>query len=275
VTASLVEPMSSVASRRHPAGAVRDDSGARAIERVAEQLEARALGFERRRDARCVFATAYAHLSRRLARRLNGAGFAEPSWVTELATTFAGYYFRAVDGFDSGTLEPGAWQSVFEASRGGRTSVLEDLVLGLTAHIVNDLPRALCDVGLRHATGRSRLDDYQRLNDVLGDAIEGVQGAVTRRYDPLLGALDLIAGSSDELLTNYGLRLGRAAAWYNAERLMDPELRGAAEAAISRSPRLVLEALIEPPFWSLRCVARGARWVSHGLRRWPARDGRS
>jgi hypothetical protein len=239
---------------------------------IAERLEARALGFERKRDARCVFATAYAHLSRRLARRLNHSGFAEPGWVAELASAFAGYYFRAVDAFDSGTLAPGAWKSVFDASRAGRTSVLEDLVLGLTAHIVNDLPRALCDVGLRDVTGRSRLDDYQRLNDVLGDAIERVQGAVTRRYDPLLGVLDLIAGSSDELLTNYGLRLGRAAAWYNAERLMDPELRGAADAAISRSPRLVLEGLIEPPFWSLRCVARGARWVSHGLRRWPARE---
>jgi hypothetical protein len=250
----------------------RASADAYGIATVADRLAARAFEFERRHDSRCVFATAYAHLTRRLSAAIDRAGFGEPAWVADLALVFSGYYFRALDAFEDGTLTAGAWKSVFDAGKAGGTSVLEDLVLGMTAHIVNDLPLALCEVGLRDAQGHSRLPDYHRVNDVLGAAIGEIQDAITHRYDPLLGALDFIAGSSDEILTSYGLRLSRALAWYNAQRLLEPDLREAAEISIAKSPSRVLTELFDPPSWSLGFIARGVRWVSGLARRWPAPD---
>lgn len=250
----------------------RRSAHAGAIERTAENLTARAFEFERRHDPRCVFATAYSHLSRRLASALEGPSFSEPAWVAELTTVFADYYFHASDAFDSGTLAPGVWKSAFEAGKAGHTTVLQDLVLGMTAHIVSDLPHALCDVGLRDATGRSRMPDYHHVNDVLAAAIEEVQSVISHRYDPLLGALDLLAGHGDEILTDYGLRLSRALAWYNAERLLAPKLRATTEASLERSTKLVVRDLVDPPWLSLRRVARGVGCVSRAARLWPARD---
>jgi hypothetical protein len=246
------------------------DTPRQSIAAIADELERLAGGFERARDPRCVFARAYMRLTRELSRAVPAAGFADPQWIGQLAQVFAEYYLRALREYDAGTLKKGAWATVFAASERGRTSVLEELVLGMTAHIVNDLPLALCDVGLVAPNGQSRIFDYHLLNDVLGRAIEDVQAEVTRRYDPLLRALDHLFEDYDEILTNYGLRISRATAWYNAHRLLDPHSRAAASQAIARSPQVTLDEVLNPPLCSLRFAFRGARLISRAARRWPS-----
>jgi hypothetical protein len=240
-----------------------------AIAAIAGELESLADRFERARDPRCVFARSYSLLTRVLSGALPSAGFSDPAWIARLARVFADYYLRAVHEHDQGTLHAGAWVSVFDAGSRGRTSVLEDLVLGMTAHIVNDLPLALCDVGLAAPDGSSRIGDYHRLNDVLGSAIADIQTEVSRRYDPLLHALDHLFEDYDEILTNYGLRISRATAWYNAHRLLDPPSRRDASEAIARSPAVTLHEVLDPPLWSLRLVFRAARCIARAARRWP------
>jgi hypothetical protein len=237
---------------------------------LANDLEQKTLVFERARDSRCVFACSYARMTRVLAASLPRADFADPAWVAQLAIVFAEYYVRATREYDAGTLVRGAWSTVFKAGSEGRTSVLEDLVLGMTAHIVNDLPLALCDVGLINARGESRIGDYQALNDVLGWAIGDIQDEVSRRYDPLLGFLDHCAESYDEIITDLGMRVSRATAWYNAQRLLHSPTRPAALAAISRSPEITMRELLDPPLLSARFALRTARCVARASRRWPA-----
>jgi len=236
---------------------------------LAEELERHALTYERARDARCVFARSYANMSRVLAASVPRAGFSDPAWIAQLAVTFADYYFRALRDQDAGMLVSGAWSTVFRAGQQRRTSVLEDLVLGMTAHIVNDLPRALCDVGMIGPRGESRIGDYNLLNEVLAQAIEDIQYDLSRRYDPLLGLLDRLYESYDEILTNYGLRISRATAWYNAQRLLDPASRAAALGAIARSPEITLREILDPPLPTLRCLFRAVRLLSRKARRWP------
>ena len=171
------------------------------IAAIGDDLAQRARAFESARDPRCVFAQAYARLSHELAGALPGAGFSDPEWVARLGGVFAGYYLRALHAYDARALAPGAWATVFHAAEHGRTSVIEDLVLGMTAHIVNDLPQALCDVGLRAPDGSSRIADYHRLNDVLGAAIGPIQDEISRRYDPWLHVLDQLFEHYDEILS--------------------------------------------------------------------------
>jgi hypothetical protein len=237
---------------------------------IAATLAAMAQRLNCNRDHRAVFTTAYQLLSEELAAALQTKRFSDPIWVADLAQAFAKYYLDANVAYESGTLTPGAWRTVFSALEAGKTSVLEELLLGMTAHIVRDLPYALCDVGTQYADGSSRVGDFHEMNDVLGDAIEKIQRQIARCYDGSLGVLDRIVESYDELLTNYGLRVSRAAGWYNAERLRDPASRAATVDALERSPEITLTRLLDPPVWSLRLLARGARVASSLARRWPA-----
>ena len=236
---------------------------------VAEQLAVLAARFDRSRDSRAIFTTAYVLLTRKLARALTTDVFYDPSWIADLARTFGRYYIEAIQAFDAGHLPKGAWATVFTALQQRRTSVLEDLVLGMTAHIVNDLPQALCEVGMVRPDGTTRIRDFHAMNDVLGTAIEEIQDAIEDRYDGSLRFLDHMLESYDELLTNYGLRTGRAAAWYNAVRLLDKDSHDVTLEAISRSPEITLNTLLNPPVRSLRLLLRGGRLLSRCSRHWP------
>lgn len=80
--------------------------------------------------------------------------------------------------------------------------------------------------------------------------------------------LDQLAGRHDELLTNYGIRLWRGMAWYNAERLLASPVN--AERSIAASPGAMAKELLHPPV-GFDVVLRILRWISTWFRRWPAR----
>lgn len=239
------------------------------LDAVATRLDARARELDEREDSRAVFTRGYALMTRRIAAELLTSGLDDPEWVVALAEAFAGRYFHALDAYDSGGDVPPAWRAVFATLARRRTSVLEDLVFGVYAHIVRDLPHTLQEVGLVHADGRSRVRDHHVVTGIVGRAIDDIQAAVSARYGPYVGSLDRIGQRYDEILTDYGIRLSRGMAWYNAMRLADPASAEAAAASVERSPEVFVDQVMNPPLWSLRVGSRASRWLAAHLRRWP------
>lgn len=236
---------------------------------IVERMEAYLTRYEAARDSRAVFTYGYIQFTRALWTGLAVAPFSDPAWVAIMAERFAEKYFEALDALDQGRTPVTPWREVFDAILGQRSSVLEDLVFGITAHIVHDLPLTLVEVGLYDDSGASRVADHHLVNEVLKGAIDGIQDRVASRYEPLVSWLDHLGGDLDEIATDYGLRVSRGLAWYNAIRLLDERSREDALAAVKRGPLVLIEEVRRPPIWSLRFVLRGMRWVSSYFRRWP------
>jgi hypothetical protein len=205
----------------------------------------------------------------RLADGLLRAGWDDPEWVALLAIQTTARYLNALQARDAGQPSRSVWASLFEAARQRQTSVREELVLGITTHLVHDLPQALAEVGLRTQTGETRLRDYHAMNDPLGLAVEDLERDLTHRYSAWLAPADRIGEAYASILSNEGLRVARACAWYNAERLVDEQLRTAAQAALRRWPLVTLAGLLHPPVWSARFAARQLRIMSTLARCWP------
>jgi hypothetical protein len=245
-------------------------SAARRIAAVASRLDERARALERQKDSRCVFTHAYMLMTRRLEAELETSGLADPDWVAELAEAFVGRYFYALDEYDAGREPPAAWQTVFATICSRKTSVIEDLVFGVYAHIVRDLPHTLAEVGTADAHGRSRIADHHIVTAIVGHAIEEIQASTAHRYGPYVSVLDRLGAQYDEALTDYGIRLSRGMAWYNALRLVDERSTAAAAAAVEESPAFFVREVMSPPVWSVRTLLRASRWLTGHLRRWPA-----
>jgi Family of unknown function (DUF5995) len=239
------------------------------LDAVATRLETRAGALEERKDSRCVFASAYAIMTRRVADELETAGLTEPEWVVELAERFSARYVFALDAYDGGRDVPPAWRAVFDTLATRRTSVVEDLLFGVYAHIVRDLPHTLVECGLADANGRSRIADHHVVTAIVGRAIDGIQNTVSARYGPYIRTLDRVGKRYDEILTDYGIRLSRGMAWYNALRLADPSSADAAAAALERSTAVFVEQVMDPPLSSARAGLRALRWLASYFRRWP------
>jgi len=244
----------------------------RALEDLVERLDRQADRLEEARDSSCVFARVLARMHHRLADSLLRSGWDDPEWVALLALKTTEHYLDALRARHAGQPTHSVWASLFEAAQKKQTSVSEELVLGLSAHFVHDLPQALVSVGMRNKSGESRLRDFHAINDPLGLAIEDIETDLTRRYESWFAPVDHIDESLARILSNEGVRVARACAWYNAERLLHDQLRTSTRAAVRRWPLVTLYELLHPPVWSTRFASRRVRLLSRWARSWPGRN---
>jgi hypothetical protein len=226
--------------------------------------------YDAKKDSRAVFTFAYVTITKALAEALPLTSFNSPAWVVLLAEHFATLYMHALQTSETSPDNlPLAWKEVFQAIGLKRTSVLEDLIFSMTAHIVHDLPLALVEVGFSNPDGTSCIGDFHRMNDVLATNVQKIADAVSNRYEPVFRWLDQFEKRHTEILTNYGFRVSRGMAWYNANRLLDPKSAEDANGSINRTVVILVEDVRDPPVWSVRIILRGMRFLAGLLRRWP------
>ncbi|MEU1229535.1 DUF5995 family protein [Streptomyces sp. NPDC005828] len=256
---------------------------------VAGLLAERVRQYDTTRDRRAAFAYTYHRLTTTLATALDTGtpAFNDPPWVAELCETLASAYFSAMDGVDewlagrsdgsAGEVRPSdlpdsippPWRDVIAASSVRRSYMLEDVLFSMMAHISYDLPGALRRMATP-ADGRSHIADFHRMNDVLASCIDTVQDDLSSRYIHGLGSLDKLFTRSDELLTNYGIRVARGLAWFNCDRLLDPDSTEEATRSISRSTAALIQEIRSPGDWKLRAGLWILRRLIPDRRHWPA-----
>lgn len=99
-----------------------------------------------------------------------------------------------------------------------------------------DLPLALRALA---RTGRGELRDhiadFHRMNGLLASCVDTVQDEISARYCRRLQSLDRLFTGDDALFTSYGIRVARGMAWFNCDRLTDPQATAGAMGSISRS----------------------------------------
>jgi Family of unknown function (DUF5995) len=240
------------------------------MQELVRRLSALRAAYEAARDSRCVFTHCYELMTTQLDSALGAFPFDEPSGVVDLAERFAERYFTAMDAFDHGELHPGAWQTVLEAVQAPNSSVMEDLIFPITAHIVHDLPLALEELWTTSPASAPQLHDFDLVNDILGHAIDVIRDDVMRRYNPAMRWVDHIERRYDQIATDYGFRMSRALAWYNAERLQEPLSREDALQAIELSPSRLVQEVLDPPTASIRFLLRAMRATAALSRQWPS-----
>ncbi|MGH9870593.1 MAG: DUF5995 family protein [Candidatus Polarisedimenticolia bacterium] len=239
------------------------------VDRVVWRLEQYRDWYDCSRDRRAIFTHAYLEMTRRFREAIGTDVFSDTGWVVSLDIAFADQFFAAMNAEALDVSVPHGWRPTLYAMDAGLTSVMEDLSLPMIVHVVHDLPLALQAAGLSNACGESHIDDFHRANDVLQAAIPDIQRQVARRYNPMLAWLDRLGAGEDEILTNYGMRLGRAAAWYNAERYLDPVLGSLAKESVTRSTNLAVSQILRPALFSFRIGRKVLRLASRWTRRWP------
>jgi hypothetical protein len=169
-------------------------------------------------DARAVFALTYLLTTEAFRATLGTGFFDDESAIINLDRVFANLYFSAYEGYASGTAPP-AWTIAFDKATGLQTNAVQDVFLGMNAHINRDLPVALAAVGLVRADGSSRKPDHDAVNEILSDVLDHIQDELARLYDPMFSLSDASPSPIDEMGSLEVLKSWREGAWRNAERL--------------------------------------------------------
>lgn len=139
-------------------------------------------------DHRGVFSTTYLELTRELRQTLAKRPhfFTDPKYLYREDALFANVYFNSVKAWFGGRPVPEAWQVAFETAAKGDVNGAQDMLLGINAHVQNDMPFVLAALGQRRPNGDTRKPDHDRMTDVLDAAYERVVRSIEDRFDPFM-----------------------------------------------------------------------------------------
>lgn len=201
----------------------------RQLSLMKEQLES----FERRCDHRAAFLRVYTIMTTGVKDHLHKGTFLDPAWIEQVAIHFCSYYFQALDDFEAGRGRnhraqakpvPPAWQLAHTRAVSRKAFALQDVLLGMNAHINNDLAQTVADLTAdtlgNPALSIRRHFDHSQINRVLELMIPPSQTAVAKHYARLTRPLDRLLGSLDEALALYGLVQYRERVWNQAQFLL-------------------------------------------------------
>lgn len=174
-------------------------------------------------DRRSVFLTIYVEMTTAVIRGIETGAFRDPAWSSAYLIEFANWYRKALLAFQQGNVEtvPRPWRLAFSASASGHTLVVQDLLLGVNAHINYDLAYTLNEIGIDPKRAR-KLRDHNHINRILASLVNTAQSIIFEMYATAgLADADLSLGQFDEWFTLFSLAETRDLAWRNAVSLTD------------------------------------------------------
>jgi len=174
-------------------------------------------------DRRSVFLTVYTRMTATVSTAIDEETFADPEWVTAYLVAFAEYYRRALLAFERRRFDslPEAWLLAFGAAERGETLVAQDALLGINAHINDDLTYTLRDVRIDPDRDAKRAD-HDRINEILARLTAIVQESLIEVYDAVgVRGIDALVDPLDDRAALLGLAGSRELAWRNAVLLAD------------------------------------------------------
>ncbi|MEA2496711.1 MAG: hypothetical protein QOJ29_4622 [Thermoleophilaceae bacterium] len=165
-------------------------------------------------DHRAAFALMYMRVTEGV-KKPDTKRFDDEAYLRRLDAQFARLYFKAFDSYQAGRPTDPAWRIAFESAGRGMTTGIGDMLLGMNAHISNDLPFA----AVRAGVSAKRRSDFDAVNDLLGD----VQAPMIREESTLLDPS--VARATLPYLGVHGGEIAtvisgwRTEAWQNARAL--------------------------------------------------------
>ena len=140
--------------------------------------------------------------------------FANGPRMERFDALFANRYFAAYEAFRAGGQPSQSWQGAFEATRSGRLIILQDLLVGINAHINLDLG-VVAGETFPGAQLQGFHGDFDRINDILSGLLPAVEATVGE-FSPLLDVLEKIGGRDAVEVLDFSLDAARDGAWLHA-----------------------------------------------------------
>jgi hypothetical protein len=209
-------------------------------ENILAQMQSTIDRWQEAGDDRVIFLQCYQLMTANVLTAVKQQAFNDPEWVSRLLHRFADYYFTALSAYDrQPNRTPAVWRVTFDAAGSAETRTLQNLILGVNAHINYDLVLTLVDMlqedwpQLNRAGRTQRYRDHRLVNDVIALTIDRVQDQVIEPSSPPMAFLDAALGPLDEWLISSLIGHWREEVWHNALRYL-AAARGTEQEALRR-----------------------------------------
>lgn len=189
------------------------------IDEVFARMKSLADSDERAGSRRAIFLQLYVMVTGAVRDKVRqGNYFQDSEWAARYLVAFANLYAAARYRYDRGESVPRSWRIAFQTADDRSGLVLQDLLLGVNAHINHDLALALIEATITPERER-RYRDHNAVNKILADLTNASQDKIAALYAPGLAAADALAGPLDEVAAAFSIEHARENAWRQAVAL--------------------------------------------------------
>jgi len=196
--------------------------------------------------------------------------FFDPAWIASLAGKFSSLYFQSLTTFQRDPAAERAWKMAHRMAESRESTVVQDLLLGLNAHINYDLAYGIYLNLKEHGDDQNHLllprrkFDHDQVNNILMASIPQITKTLARDYGGKIRFLDVALHQMDDFLAGTGLRYYRERVWWNAVSYLttrDPEEIGLVHAKLNDESGALADKIADHSFWSLpmRVLGRATR----------------
>jgi hypothetical protein len=130
---------------------------------------------------------------------------------------FASRYFTAYDAWRSGGQPTKSWLVAFQGTQSGQLILLQDLLLGINAHINLDLG-VVAGETFQGAALAGFHGDFDKINQILAALLPKVESTIGD-FSPLLGLLAQLGGKDAIEVLDFSLDAARDDSWLHAQIL--------------------------------------------------------
>ncbi len=181
------------------------------LDRVIDRMDRRLDELRRTGDRRERFLLMYRTFKGELRRNLREGRFRDHAWSEAICCRMGEMYFEADDLYrEDPASAPPPWALCFDSAVTRRTNLLQDMLLGMNAHINYDLPLCTYDVMERFGDTaelgdqadtslrfrqllRRRYYDFLLINEIAWESIPLIQDVVCDRFNRLLKYANLLS----------------------------------------------------------------------------------
>jgi hypothetical protein len=179
-------------------------------------------------DYRAVFLRAYYIITLNVHAAVHQLGdykrqiFFDPNWISALAGKFSSLYFQSLTTFERDATSERAWKIAHQMAQEKTSTVVQDLILGLNAHINYDLAYGIYLNLKEHGDQRNHLllprrkFDHDQVNNILMRSMPQIVETLTRDYGGEILFLRRLTPKLDDFLTQTGLKYYRERVWWSA-----------------------------------------------------------
>lgn len=169
------------------------------------------------------FAALYRRVTRSVKQGIDQGKFQNGPLMERLDVTFANRYLSAYEQFRSGQAPTLSWQLAFRSARKWYPLIVQQLLIGINAHINLDLGIAAAAVAPGDQLQGLKAD-FDQINAVLAGEVGTVEKEMAE-VSPLIGLLEKFSLKTDTAIINFSMQVARDTAWSEAVKLaaLSPE----------------------------------------------------
>jgi hypothetical protein len=234
------------------------------IDEVIERMQALLPPLQAANDPRQYFHATYLRTTVAVADAIKAGHFSDPEWVDRWDAIFASLYLDALEAATSGGQPSRPWQIAFAAPRD--LPPLNQVLLGMNAHINFDLPQALVAVITDEefdipAVVAKREEDHRAIDRVLAARVAAEDDELVSLSGPG-SVLNRLLRPLNQRGTQRFLRESREKVWANAITLSQARRQGpdnytAVLSELEDLSAAKVSALTAPGFVLLKLAAKG------------------